>query len=90
MLSQAQMVGTRNLVEKLKKHRKELHKQYDFETKVDNLRGTGIEDYYTLRLFYDPLDYQSQKTFAILNYYKISYKRVMGNSLIGRATIPTS
>ena len=75
-MTAAQVVGSRNLVEKIRKQRHELKKQFDNETFLENIGSPGIDEVYDLALFYDPLDYQSQKALAVMNYYKIAFKRV--------------
>lgn len=72
-----QMVGVKNLKGKLQKQREELRKIDKQETFLDTMTGTAIDDVFDLALYYDPLDFKSQKTLALMNYYKVAFKRVI-------------
>lgn len=45
----------------------------------------GLDEVYDLVLYFDPFDYENQKTYAIMNYYKVSFQRVI--EIDGRTTI---
>lgn len=72
-------MGVRNLVTKLRKQREELQVEYDRQHALDKTTTPGLDEVYDLMFYFDPFDYQSQKAYAILNYYKVSFQRVGHN-----------
>lgn len=68
------------MVEKMRKQRDELRRQDDHDTYIQTMSGNGLEDVYDLALYYDPLDFKSQKALALMNFYKVSFKRVNSSS----------
>lgn len=71
------MTGLQNILRKKQletKNMEELLRRKDSAlATVENY----LDDVYELTLYYDPMEMECQKMQAILNYYKISYKRVL-------------
>jgi len=70
------MVGYKTLHDRMKAQADLLEKSAESQSRMAKYEGTHLDEVYDLTIYFDPLDHKSQKSHAILNYYKVSYKKV--------------